>query len=98
MTLLGAACCVSGPTTFLLGSANADAENARASTTLAQGIDQPLRRLSLFTVVMRKVCAFSLRTAREKKCNDRSLQDKEATVSDIVNTADWQLANARHQS
>ena len=41
---------------------------------------------------MRKVCAFSLRTAREKKCNDRSLQDKEAMVPAIVNTADRQLA------
>lgn len=48
------ACCVAGcTTTFLLGSAaNADAQNASASTALAHRTDQPLERLSLLPVFM----------------------------------------------
>jgi hypothetical protein len=51
LTALGAACCLAGSATLLLGSAaNADVQNASASPTLAHWTDQPHTRLSLLTV------------------------------------------------
>jgi hypothetical protein len=51
-TLFVTGCCVAGSTTtFLLGSAaNADAQNASASTTVAHRIDQSHERLALHSV------------------------------------------------
>jgi hypothetical protein len=46
-------CGCADSTTFLLGSAaNADAQNANMSTTLAQRTDEPHRRLNLFSIRM----------------------------------------------
>jgi hypothetical protein len=47
-------CCVAGSTTtFLLGSAaNADAQNASASTTIAHRTDHAHERLSLVSIFM----------------------------------------------
>jgi len=46
-------CGCAGSTTFLLGSAaNADAQNANVSTTLAHRTDEPHRRLNLFSILM----------------------------------------------
>ena len=46
-------CSGAGRTTFLLGSAaNADAQNANISTTLAQRTGEPHRRLNLFSIRM----------------------------------------------
>jgi len=46
-------CGCAGSSTFLLGSAaNADAQNANVSTTLAHRTDEPHRRLNLFSILM----------------------------------------------
>jgi hypothetical protein len=45
-------CGCAGRTTFLLESAaNADAQNASVSTTLAHRTDEPHKRLNLFSIV-----------------------------------------------
>jgi hypothetical protein len=65
-------------TTFLLGSAaNADAQNANVSTTLAHQTDEPHRRLNLFSVRM-PYCDSVSNFAQPYL---EAIQDKEATLS-----------------
>jgi len=45
-------CCFVGRTTFLLGSASADAQNANAIAKLAHRIDQPQKPRGFITVVI----------------------------------------------
>src|SRR5437660_170978 len=61
-------CGCAGSTTFLLGSeANADAQNANVSTTLAHRTDEPRRRLDLFCI---RILCSGFRSALEQTSSD----------------------------
>jgi hypothetical protein len=71
-------CDCAGSTTFLLGSAaNADAQNANVSTTLAHRTDEPHRRLNLFSIRM----PYRDSVSDFAQAYLEAIQDKETTLS-----------------
>jgi hypothetical protein len=71
-------CGCAGSTTFLLGSAaNADAQNANVSTTLAQRTNEPHRRPNLFSIRM----PYRDSVSNFAQAYLEAIQDKETTLS-----------------
>jgi hypothetical protein len=94
MTLFSVICCFDATTTFLFGSANADAQNARANTPLAHRADQPQRRLNLLLVFMPELLSRSEFYASLFEVHLGPKKD----VSSRREYCCGQLASARHQS